>query len=170
LWIRYIHVRAAEQARECVARLDRNDPKGARDRAERGFAISPNHPSSAMCLHRTFEASRAGADSLIFALEKAVRGDSMNTRAWERLGREYMQKNDTTKALAAMERQLGANRNDQALRTRIIALQLAAKKYPDAIRHLDESLERAPEDAQTLRLKAGACLDSQTWTCALDAM
>ncbi|MBI2401219.1 MAG: tetratricopeptide repeat protein [Gemmatimonadetes bacterium] len=167
------HVRAAEAPRECLERRDRRDFRGAKERARRAFTFVPHHPAGAMCLAVVFEAEQAPPDSLIPVLELAVKGDSLNTRPWEMLGRQYQAKGtheDSLKAAGAFLRQLQADPSDAKLRTGIAALLITLKEYARSREVLDAGLEQNPGDLATLQLKARACEEGSLWPCLVDAL
>lgn len=165
--------KAAEATRECLDRRDRRDFNGAKERARKAFESVPNHTAAAMCLAVVFEAQQAPPDSLIPVLEKAVKGDSLNTRTWEMLGRQYQAKGthlDSLKAADAFLHQLQADPSDAKLRTGIAALLITLKEYARAREVLDAALRDNPRDMQTLQLKARACEDGSLWPCLVEAL
>ncbi len=154
--------RAAESTRECLDRRDRRDFAGAKERARKAFEYAPNHTAAAMCLAVVFEAQQAPPDSLIPVLERAVKGDSLNTRTWEMLGRQYQAKNthqDSIKAADAFLHQLQADPSDAKLRTGVAALLITLKEYQRSRDVLNAALKDNPSDLATLQLKARACED-----------
>ncbi len=174
-------VRAAEFTRECYERRDRRDFTGAKERARRAFEFVPNHPVAAMCLAVVFEVERAPADSQIKALELAVKGDSLNARAWEMLGRQHQvlagtrpnpdsARADSLKGAEAFARQLDADPSDLRLRLGIAALFITLKQYDRARGMIDEGLKQNPQDLQALQLKARACEDGSMWPCLVEAL
>ncbi len=175
------HVRAAERTRECYQRRDRQDFQEAKERARRAFEEVANHPAAALCIAVVYEVERAPADSQIAVLERAVKGDSLNARAWEMLGRAYQQlassrsnpaeaRQDSIRAAEAFAKQLLADPNDTRLRTGIAALFITLKQYERARQILDEGLERSPEDLTMLQLKARACEEGELWPCLVNAL
>ena len=155
-------LKAASDTRACLDRRDRRDFEGAKDRARRAFEAIPDHPSAAMCLTVVFEAEQAPPDSEIPALERAVKGDSLYTRAWEMLGRAYQSKGarqDSLKAAEAFYSQLKADPSDSKLRIGIVALLITLKQYDRARQVIDEGLKDNPGDLAALQLKARACED-----------
>ncbi len=163
-------VKAADFAKECSTRRDRGDFKRARDRANKAFEIYRNHPSAAMCLSYVFEANQQGSDSLIWAYEKATKGDSLNMRAWENLARQYQRRGDTVKAVDAFAKQLRANPDDQDIRYQVAAGYITTRDYFRARDIIDEGLRRDPSNARFVGLKARGCFDGALWDCALEAM
>jgi len=166
-------VRAAEATRECLDRRDRRDFRGAKERARRAFTFVPNHPAAAMCLSVVFEAEQAPPDSLIPVLEMAVKGDSLNTRPLEMLGRQYQSKGtheDSLKAADAFLRQLQADPSDAKLRTGIAALLITLKEHARSRDVLDGGLQQNPGDLTALQLKARACEEGSLWPCLVGAL
>jgi tetratricopeptide (TPR) repeat protein len=165
--------RAAASTRECLDRRDRNDFNGAKERARRAFEYVPNHTAAAMCLAVVFEAMHAPPDSEIPVLEKAVKGDSVNTRTWEMLGRQYQARgtrDDSLKAADAFLHQLQADPSDAKLRTGVAALLITLKEHQRARDVLDAGLKDNPNDLQTLQLKARACEEGTLWPCLVSAL
>lgn len=166
-------LKAADATRECLERRDRRDFAGAKERARRAFQYVPNHPAAANCLAVVLEAEQAPPDSLIPVWERAVRGDSLITRAWESLGRAYQAKGthqDSLKAAEAFLRQLEADPTDTKLRTGIAALFITLKEYGRARDLLNVAIQQNPGDLALLQLKARACEDGSLWPCLVEAL
>jgi tetratricopeptide (TPR) repeat protein len=163
-------VRAAEHARECSDRIGRGDFSGARNRAERAFRLYPNHPSAAMCAEVVAEAMRQPPDSQIAMLERAVAGDSLLVRGWERLGRLYQQRGDTLSALQAFARQSTIDQGNRELRMGVVAGAITAREYAVARDLANEWLNRNPTDLGMLQLKARTCVEGALWGCAVAAL
>jgi tetratricopeptide (TPR) repeat protein len=159
-------VKAAEHARDCQDRRDKQELGSARDRAERAFGVMPSHPGAAMCAAQVFETTKQ-VDSVVAMLEKAVAGDSLWGRAWDMLGRYYQQANDTLKAAEAFGRNLATNPTDTRLRLQVVALYYQAKKFDIAQQLLEEGLNRNPGELQFLQPLERICLDAKNWPCAL---
>ncbi len=163
-------VKAAEHARECTERLERGDYRDAKERAQRAFRMYPNHPAAAMCVEVVSEALREPADSQIVYLERAVQGDSLLPRVWERLGRLYQGKADTTRALQAFSRQSLIDGNNRELRVGVVSGALATGNYEVARDLAQEWLDRNPLDVDMMQLKTRACVEGGIWDCALEAL
>jgi tetratricopeptide (TPR) repeat protein len=162
--------RAAEEARECSDRRDRSDFRGARDRVGRAFQLYPSHPAAALCLAYVFEATQQPRDSLIWAYEQVVTGDSLFERGWDRLGVLYLQSGDTVKAVEAYESQLNAKSRDVQLRQSVAAMWIELEEYDRALNLIEVGLERTPEELALLRLKARTCVDGEMWACAHEGL
>jgi len=163
-------VSAAQYARECSDRMGNGDFQRARERAERAFRLYPNHPSAAMCAEVVSEALREPPDSQIAYLERAVRGDSLLTRAWERLGRLHNQKGDSVQALAAFSRQSMIDETNRELRMGVIAGLIMLREHQRAADLADVWLERNPTDMGMLQAKERACVEGGLWECALGTL
>ncbi len=163
-------VKAAERARDCSEERDRGDFDDALSRAERVFRDYPNHPSAAMCAQVSAEAMQLSPDSQITYLRRAVAGDSLLPRAWERLGRLYQQQNDSLNALDAFAHQSRAIPADRQLRIGVIAGAITLRAYEEAEELADDWLMANPEDLEVLRLKTRACVEGGLWGCALEAL
>lgn len=162
------YVRAADRVKDCSERRDRSDFSGARSRAQDVFEDYPNHPGAAMCLSYVFEAQQAPADSLIWAYRKAVAGDSLLERAWERLGQQLLFAGDTAGAIESFQGQLNAKPENEELRIAIASQMIVLGDYQGARDLAEQGLEINPS-MQLLVLKARACSDGEMWPCALEA-
>lgn len=163
-------VKVAERVRECSERVNRGDFADAKDRALRVFEQYENHPAAAACAELASEALREPVDSQIVYLERAVRGDSLLPRTWERLGRLYQSKSDTARALDAFSRQSLIDATNRELRTGVVAGALTTGNYLIARDLVDEWLSRYPGDLEMMQLKARACVEGGIWDCALAAL
>jgi tetratricopeptide (TPR) repeat protein len=162
-------VGAAEQARGCSDRRDRQDYRGARERAERVFREYPNHPAAAQCVADIFVATDQGPDSLIWAYTKVVTGDRMLERGWQRLAEAYFLKGDTLGAIESMESRLRANADDMDLRVSVITMWQLQEEYDRALILVEEGLDLEPGDPNLIRLRARMCFNGQNWPCAVEA-
>lgn len=158
---------AASDARECDQRRSQSDFRRAREKADDTFEQYPNHPAAAQCVALLFEIQGQPVDSIIWADLKAVRGDSVDARAWERLGRAYVQKGDTTGAIDAFLHQLALQPGDLRLAEAIAAQLIQAKDYRRADSVLAPYSEFNPEDMTLLTLREQACYEGHMWWCAL---
>ncbi len=163
-------VKAAERARECLERRDKQEYGSAQDRADKAFLLYPNHPSTAMCLSSVYEARKAPADSQIAVLRKAVAGDSLLNKGWDGLIRQYQAKGDTAAWADAVIHSLAIDPTDMRKRLAAGELLFRLKKHREAVELLDEGLDRAPGDPQSTQMRLRVCFEGQMWGCALHAM
>ncbi len=161
---------AARWARECTEQRDRGNFEDAFERAHRAFAIYPNHPTAAMCAEIVSEVLQQPADSQIAYLQRAVAGDSLLSRGWERLGRLYQAKGDSTASLQAFAQQSRSRPQDRQLRMGVIAGAITLGAFDVARDLADEWLAVVSADLGILQLKARACVEGGLWGCALDAL
>ncbi len=162
-------VTAAQHARECSDKMANGDFADAKRRAHRAFELYPNHPSAAMCAEVVSEALQEPPDSQIVYLDRAVRGDSLMTRAWERKGRLHQLRGDSAAALAAFATQSRIDNTNRELRMGVIAGARILGSYDVAQQLVDEWLDANPTDVGMLQLKAATCVEGGLWDCALEA-
>lgn len=163
-------IRASEYAQECIERRDRGEYRNALARAERAFEMYPNHPSTAICAAVALEAEGQPPDSQIVMYQRAVEGDSLSQRAWERLGRLRQAKGDSLGALEAFRVLARLNPDDRDRWRGILAGYIMVREYEQGQELADEWLTRNPDDLEFLQLKARACAEGGIWDCALDAL
>ncbi|MFQ6044875.1 MAG: tetratricopeptide repeat protein, partial [Gemmatimonadales bacterium] len=163
-------IRASEYARECIERRDRGEYRNALARAQRAFEMYRNHPSTAMCAAVAMEAEGQPVDSQIVMYERAVQGDSLSQRAWERLGRLRQAQGDSLGALEAFRVLARLNPDDRDRWRGILAGYIMVREYEQGEQLADEWLARNPDDLEFLQLKARACAEGAIWDCALDAL
>lgn len=162
-------VRAAENARNCSQRRDRQDHRGGRERAERVFRDYPNHPAAAQCVADIFLATDQPADSLIWAYTKVVTGDPMLERAWQRLAESYFAKGDTLGAIESSESRLRANPQDMDQRLSVITMWELQQQYDRALILVEDGLQLEPGHPTLIRRRARVCLAGEDWPCAVKA-
>jgi len=161
-------VTAAERARECVDRRNRGDFTDAMDRAERAFRISPNNPAAAICAWYASEQLHQPIDSQVQYLRRAVRGDSVNARNWQRLGQLLRQAGDTAGAFDAFKHQTLLQSGDRDLRVAVVAGAVSLGDFDQAVELIDDWITRNPSDTAMVDLKLGTCVQGEMWRCALD--
>lgn len=162
-----IQVKAAEQARECLDRRDRKDYGSAKERADRAFRLSPNHPQAALCAALVHELTKAPLDSQLAAYKRAAVGDPLLTRAWDGIAGIYRQKGDSLGWANALMENLKSNPTDMRMRLAAVELLWRGKQYATSVELLDEGLQRSPGDVGATQLKARSCFDGGMWACAV---
>ena len=160
-------IKAAEQARECSERVRRGDFQAALERAGRAFAMYQNHPAAAQCAEVASDALDEPVENQIAYLRRAVVGDSLLPRVWERLGRLYQQQADTAAALEAFSRQSMVDASNRDLRLGVIAGAITTGNHPIGRDLADDWLARNPMDIEVMQLKTRACVEGGIWDCAL---
>jgi tetratricopeptide (TPR) repeat protein len=159
-------IKAAEQARECSERVRRGDFEAALERAERAFAMYPNQPAAAQCAEVASDALDQPIETQIAYLRRAVQGDSLLPRVWERLGRLYQQSADTVAALEAFSRQSMVDANNRELRLGVIAGAITTGNHAIARDLANDWLTRNSMDVEVMQLKTRACVEGGIWDCA----
>jgi len=159
-------IKAAEQARECSERVRRGDFQAALERASRAFAMYQNHPAAAQCAEVASDALDEPLENQIAYLQRAVAGDSLLPRVWERLGRLYQQQADTAAALKAFSRQSMVDDNNRDLRLGVIAGAITTGNHAIGRDLANDWLSRNPMDLEVMQLKTRACVEGGIWDCA----
>ncbi len=162
-------MRGAHDARECWWRLSNQDYDGAREDAELALRRYPNHPSAATCLSFVF-AFTEQSDSVEWALERAVVGDSTLEQAWGRLGDAYIGRGDTASAVFARAREVGADSRNVERRLRVARFMDVLGQHETAVELISGGSEEGPEDDEMRRLLIRMCMEYRMWRCALDAL
>ena len=164
-------INIAEDVREgCLDRLDRNDPRGARERADEVLAEYPNHPSAAICAATALEAQNADQGEIISYYEQAVAGDSMLIRGWERLFIARFTAGDTASAFDAIAGQLRADPTNTQLRINTIDQLFIQEDWDLALELIEEGLAFHRFSDDLMRRKFRGCSEIQEWDCVLDAV
>lgn len=163
-------IKAAEQARECSERVRRGDFQAALERAGRAFTMYPNHPAAAQCAEVASDALDQPLEDQIAYLRRAVEGDSLLPRVWERLGRLYQQQADTTAALEAFSRQSMVDANNRELRLGVIAGAITTGNHAIGRDLANDWLSRNPMDIEVMQLKTRACVEGGIWDCAYSGL
>ena len=161
-------VRISEPIRNCNDERRKGQFGRARSEAQKALAIDPNSTGAYLCIATIFEATRAPIDSVIAASKLALKGDSCNGTAWEKIASGYQQKGDTVQASEAYIKQLcGEPRNTQK-RLGVAQLLRQMKRSERSIQVLDEGLKLQPGEPQLLDLKLSICTESSNYRCASD--
>ena len=161
-------VRLGEPVRDCNDERRKGQFGRARAAANKALQIDPNSTGAWLCVATIFEAQRAPIDSVIYASQQALKGDSCNGTALEKLASGYQQKGDTAKATDAYVQQLcGEPRNIQK-RLGIASLLKQMHNPNRAVQVLDEGLKLTPGDPQLLEYKLTICTEISNFRCALE--
>ena len=161
-------VRISEGIRNCNDERKKGRFAQARAEAQKALVIDPNSTGAYLCIATIFEAQRAPIDSVIAYSKLALKGDSCNGTAWEKIASGYQQKGDTVQASEAYISQLcGEPRNTQK-RIGIAQLLRQMKRSERAVDVLNRGLELTPGDQQLLDMKLTVCTESSNYRCALD--
>ncbi len=161
-------VRISEGIRNCNEERRKGQFGRARAEAQKALAIDPNSTGAYLCIATIFEATRAPLDSVIGAARMALKGDSCNGTAWEKIASGYQQKGDSAQAAEAYISQLcGEPRNTQK-RLGIAQLLRQMKKTDRAVQVLDVGLQLTPGDPQLLEMKLTICTEASNFRCASD--
>src|SRR2546425_4525207 len=161
-------VRLSEGIRTCNEERKKGQFGAARREAQKALVVDPNSTGAYLCIATIFEATRQPVDSVIAAAKLALKGDSCNGTAWEKIASGYQQKGDTLQAAEAYISQLcGEPRNAQK-RLAIAQLLRQMKKADRAVQVLNDGLKLTAGDAQLLDMKLTICTEASNFRCALD--
>jgi len=161
-------VRISEPVRDCNDERRKGRFGPARAAANKALQIDPNSTGAWLCIATIHEAQRAPIDSVIYASQQALKGDSCNGTALEKIASGYQQKNDTAKAMDAYVQQLcGEPRNVQK-RLGVAQLLKQMHNTDRAVQVLDEGLKLMPGEPQLLEYKLTICTEASNFRCALE--
>src|SRR5260370_27460871 len=161
-------VRRSEGVRSCNDEREKGRFAQARADAQKALVTDPNSTGAYLCIASIFEAQRAPVDSVIAAAKLALKGDSCNGTAWEKIASGYQQKSDSVQAVEAYISQLcGEPRNTQK-RLGIAQLLRQMKKSARAVDVVNDGLKITPGDPQLLDMKLTICTESSNFKCALE--
>lgn len=166
----YIVIRAGEYARQCNTERARSAFPRAIAAAQKAFALDSNATAAHLCVLNTYEAQRMPPDSVIAAAQRALKGDSLYTTAWERLASAYQQLGDTAHAVAAFYGQMRSNPRNAGKRLGLAQLLLQMRRYQEAADLLSEGLALNPGDQAMIELRRRVCIDGSLWRCALESL
>lgn len=161
-------VRISEPVRDCNDERRKGQFGRARAAANKALQIDPNSTGAWLCIATIFEAQRAPIDSVIYASQQALKGDSCNGTALEKVASGYQQKGDTAKAMDAYVRELCSEpRNVQKI---LGVAQLLKQNHmiDRAVRVLDDALKLMPGEQQLLDYKLTICTEAANYRCALE--
>ncbi len=161
-------VRLSEGVRSCNDERKKGRFAQARAEAQKALVTDPNSTGAYLCIATIFEAQRAPVDSVIAAAKLALKGDSCNGTAWEKIASGYQQKSDSVQAAEAYISQLcGEPRNTQK-RLGIAQLLRQMKKSARAVDVVNDGLKITPGDPQLLDMKLTICTEASNFKCALE--
>lgn len=152
-------VKAAEFARNCNDQRSRNALDRALVEAHKAFAIEPDLAAAWICIASVFEVKHAPVDSMIQAYHGALKGDSANLEAWNRISALLMVKGDTAGALDVFAQQLAQNPYDKNLRLALATQYLQRKQYDKAMSLVSDGLKITAGDPQLGDMRKRIALD-----------
>lgn len=161
-------IRISENVRDCTQERQRGQFDRALSAARKALAADPNSAGAHLCVATVYEARRMPVDSVIAASERALRGDSLNTTAWENIARGWQQKGDTTKMVEAFIQQLDADPRNTGKRLGVAQVLRQMREYERAVELLNEGLAVSPGDPQLTELKTIICVEGSLHRCTLE--
>ncbi|HEY6222188.1 MAG TPA: hypothetical protein VIW26_00250 [Gemmatimonadales bacterium] len=151
-------VKASESVRSCNEQRSHNALDRALIEARKAFAVEPDLAGAWICIATIWEV-RHQTDSMIAAYHGALKGDSANIEAWNRISALLMVKGDTAGALQVYVQQLQHNPYDKQLRLALSAQYLQRKQYNEALGLVLDGLKLAPGDQQFTDMEKRIALD-----------
>lgn len=161
-------VKISEPVRDCNDERRKGRFGPARGAANKALQIDPNSTGAWLCIATVFEAQRAPIDSVIMASQNALKGDSCNGTALEKIASGYLQKGDTAKSTDAYVRQLCAEPRNIPKRLGVAQLLKQMHNTDRAVQVLDEGLKLTPGDPQLLEYKLTICTEAGKYQCSSD--
>jgi Tfp pilus assembly protein PilF len=161
-------VRLSEPIRDCNDERRKGQFGRARAAANKALQLDPNSTGAWLCVATIYEAQRLPIDSVIAASQRALKGDSCNATAWEKIASGYQQKGDTVRAAEAYISQLCSEPRNAQKRLGVTQLLRQMKKPERAVQVLDEGLKLTPGEVQLLDMKLTICTEISNYRCASD--
>jgi len=158
--------RSFEPAKQCEVFRQQQDYPKAMNAANDALRRYPNSSQALLCRARVMQAQHAPDDSVIAVLRLAQNSDSMNVVAQWQLARYYEEKGDTANLILSMHHILIADPNNNEVRIALAQLHFRRNEPDSSIRVLNEGLERNPNQADLLDMRARVQAASGRWAPA----
>jgi lipopolysaccharide biosynthesis regulator YciM len=158
--------RSFEPAKQCEVYRQAQDFTRAMAAANDALRRSPNSSQALLCRARVMQGQNAPADSVIRVLKQAQNADSMNVVAQWQLARYYEERGDTANLILSMHHILIADPNNNEVRIALAQLHFRRSEPDSSVRVLNEGLERNPNQADLLDMRARVQAASGRWSAA----
>lgn len=160
--------RALPDAKACMDEMASNAGR-ASGAAERAFRQQEKHGLAAYCLGE-LALVREDQPAAIRYFRDATDGDPLSLKAWNQLAILYQVTGDSANTVSTFQQMLRVAPTNQALREEAFGLFLRYDR-PGAARQIaEEGLEIDPQNADLWDLKSNACLYTEDYPCAIDAL
>jgi tetratricopeptide (TPR) repeat protein len=146
--------RSFEPAKQCQAFRQAQDFAKALNAANDALRRYQNSSQALLCMAQVMRAQNAPPDTVIRVLQRALNSDSMNVLAQWQLMRFYEERNDTSGMILTMHHILIADANNNEVRIALVRLHIARNEPDSALRILNESLDRNPNQADLLDVRS----------------
>jgi tetratricopeptide (TPR) repeat protein len=160
--------RALPDARECMDELAANAGRAA-GAAERALRQQEKHGLAAYCLGE-LALVRGDQPAAIRHFSDATEGDPLSLKAWNQLAILYQVTGDSANTVTTFQQMLRVAPTNQALREEAFGLFLRYDRPGAARQVAEEGLELDPQNADLWDLKSNACLYTEDYPCAIDAL
>lgn len=158
--------RSFEPSKQCEMYRQAQDYPKAMNAANDALRRSPNNSQALLCKARVMQAQQAPPDSVLAVLRRAQDSDSMNVVAQWQLARYYEERGDTAKLIESMHHILIADPNNNEVRIALAQLHFRRNEPDSSVRVLNEGLDRNPNQADLLDMRARVQAASGRWAPA----
>ncbi len=158
--------RSFEPSKQCEMFRQAQDYPKALTAANDALRRSPNNSQALLCKARVMQAQHASPDSVIVVLRRAQDSDSMNVVAQWQLARYYEERGDTANLIESMHHILIADPNNNEVRIALAQLHFRRNEPDSSVRVLNEGLDRNPNQADLLDMRARVQAASGRWAPA----
>jgi lipopolysaccharide biosynthesis regulator YciM len=158
--------RSFEPAKQCEVFRQAQDYAKAMTAANDALRRYPNSSQALLCKARVLSAQHAPADTVIAILTQAQNSDSMNVVAQWQLARYYEERGDTANLILSMHHILIADPNNNEVRIALAQLHFRRNEPDSSVRVLNEGLDRNPNQADLLDMRARVQAASGRWAPA----
>ncbi len=158
--------RSFEPAKQCEVFRQQQDYTRAMNAATDALRRYANSSQALLCKARVMQGQHAPDDSVIAVLRLAQASDSMNVVAQWQLARYFEERGDTLKLIESMHHILIADPNNNEVRIALAQLHFRRNEPDSSIRVLNEGLERNPNQADLLDMRARVQAAAGRWAPA----
>ncbi len=155
--------RSFDPAKQCEVLRQAQDYAKAMTAANDALRRYPASSQALLCKARVMQAQQAPADSVIALLRRAQASDSMNVVAQWQLARYFEERGDTVNLIWSMHHILIADPNNNEVRIALAQLHFQQGQADSAIADLNVGLERNPNQADLLDMRARIQAASGRW-------
>jgi len=163
-------IKASENARNCNDQRSRNNVQKALDEARKALLIDPTLAAAHLCLINVYEIQHLGPHSTIAQAMAALKGDSLNSEAWNRLANARLAKADTTGWLDALAGLARTDIHNTNTLIGVATLMVQNKRAQKAVDLVDEGLTANPGNTALLDFKQRTCIEAGLNRCVLSVL
>ncbi|MFZ5623910.1 MAG: hypothetical protein ACOY71_05710 [Gemmatimonadota bacterium] len=161
-------IKTYKSGKACIDQL-RSKPDKAAEAAREALQKLPTHGLANYCLAMLAQ-ERKQADSALYYLTQAAKGDPLSLEVLTGLAVQYQQRGDSAKTVETFQQMLLVAPTNQKLREEAFKLFLNYGRADAAEKVADEGLALDPTNADLWDLKSNACLYAGKYDCAVQAL